>query len=309
MDMMRDIYPSRLGTETGTQPRVDPVVYGTKEDGPLDEAQLEQFERDGYLWLPGFLSKDEVTTLKGSLEDAWERNRNSTADEVVREPDGDDIRSIFRVHETMPPFRRICADARFAKRAEQLLGSNVYVHHSRINYKPGFRGKEFYWHSDFETWHVEDGLPRMRTVSCVVTLSENTAYNGALMVVPGSHKTFIQCAGETPEENFRTSLRKQTVGVPDDATMSRMVDKYGIDMPTGPAGSVLFFDCNLLHGSNSNISPDPRANLFFVYNSTENLPSMPFGAKNRRPAFLASRDFTPVSRYDLREEENLERMH
>src|SRR3546814_10756649 len=44
---------------------------------------------------------------------------------------------------------------------------------SRLNYKPGFKGKEFYWHSDFETWHVEDGMPQMRALSMSILLAEN----------------------------------------------------------------------------------------------------------------------------------------
>ena len=52
--------------------------------------------------------------------------------------------------------------------AEQILGSQVYIHQSRVNLKPGFKGKEFYWHSDFETWHIEDGMPRMRALSCSI---------------------------------------------------------------------------------------------------------------------------------------------
>ncbi len=44
---------------------------------------------------------------------------------------------------------------------------------------PGFTGSGFYWHSDFETWHAEDGMPSMRAVSCSIALTENFAYNGA----------------------------------------------------------------------------------------------------------------------------------
>src|SRR3546814_19751740 len=72
-----------------------------------------------------------------------------------------------------------------------------YIHQSRLNYKPGFKGKEFYWHSDFETWHVEDGMPRMRALSMSVLLAENTPHNGPLMLIPGSHQSFLTCVGET----------------------------------------------------------------------------------------------------------------
>uniref|UniRef100_UPI00403FEDEE phytanoyl-CoA dioxygenase family protein n=1 Tax=Streptomyces sp. DSM 41540 TaxID=3448657 RepID=UPI00403FEDEE len=83
----------------------------------------------------------------------------------------------------------------------QILGSDVYVHQSRINVKPGFGASGFYWHSDFETWHAEDGLPNMRAVSVSIALTENLDTNGGVMIMRGSHKSFVGCAGETPKDN------------------------------------------------------------------------------------------------------------
>jgi ectoine hydroxylase len=54
------------------------------------------------------------------------------------------------------------------------------------------------------------------------------------------------------------------------------------------------FDCNCMHGSNGNITPFPRSNIFVVFNSVENACAEPFAAPSRRPDFVASRDFTPV---------------
>ncbi|HSK40541.1 MAG TPA: ectoine hydroxylase [Arenibaculum sp.] len=297
MTMIQDIYPSRQAPEPGTAARQDPVVWGTAEAGPLSADELEFFDRQGYLWFPGIVGADEVTALKAELDRLWGVHADDRTDEVIREPSSDEIRSIFRIHETSPVMRRLIADPRLAGRARQILGSRVYVHQSRINYKPGFRGKEFYWHSDFETWHVEDGLPRMRALSCAIALSENTLFNGPVMIVPGSHRTYVQCVGETPDKHYRESLRAQRYGVPDDDSLQRLVDEHGIEMPTGPAGSVLFFDCNLMHGSNSNISPYARSNVFTVYNSVENTPVRAFGPSELRPHFLGSRDFTPTDEY------------
>src|SRR3546814_18361378 len=86
----------------------------------------------------------------------------------------------------------------------------VYIHQSRLNYKPGFKGKEFYWHSDFETWHVEDGMPRMRALSMSVLLAENTTHNGPLMLIPGSHQTYLTCVGETPDAHYLSSLKRRS---------------------------------------------------------------------------------------------------
>src|SRR3546814_3582850 len=104
---------------------------------------------------------------------------------------------------------RLAADDRLAGVARFLLGDDVYVHQSRLNYKPGFVGKEFYWHSDFETWHVEDGMPQMRALSMSILLAPNTVLNGPLMIIPGSHRKYLTCVGETPEDHYRSSLKKQ----------------------------------------------------------------------------------------------------
>ena len=54
----------------------------------------------------------------------------------------------------------------------------------------------------------------------------------------------------------------------------------------GDPGSVVFFDCNVMHGSPDNITPAPRTNAFFCYNAVE-----PFGGTAPRPNHIASRAF------------------
>lgn len=72
-----------------------------------------------------------------------------------------------------------------------------------------------------------------------------------------------------------------------------MANEYGIDTMTGPAGSATVFDSNCMHGSNGNITPFARSNLFIVFNSVENTLTDPFSAPAPRPDYLGSRDFTP----------------
>lgn len=74
---------------------------------------------------------------------------------------------------------------------------------------------------------------------------------------------------------------------PASAALRRLIDAQGIEAPTGAAGGLLLFDCNVLHGSNANMSPDPRSNVFFVYNRCDNVCGEPYAARRRRPAFLA----------------------
>jgi len=284
-----DCYPSRQLTEPHTQDRVDPVVYGHAQGGHgLSEAQLLAFDRDGYLFFPELFPRDEIRSYAGELQRL--AAKGGTGPETILEPSSGDVRSIFQVHRNHAVFRDLSRDRRLTRIAFGLLDSDVYIHQSRVNLKPGFVGKEFYWHSDFETWHVEDGMPRMRAVSCSINLTDNHATNGPVMVIPGSHRQFVACVGQTPENHYQKSLRRQEYGVPDQAILSRLAAERGIEAPVGPAGSVLFFDCNLLHGSNSNITPFPRSNIFFVYNSTLNRLTDPFGNIPPRPEFVATRD-------------------
>ncbi|WP_026365677.1 ectoine hydroxylase [Promicromonospora sukumoe] len=289
-----DLYPTRVEGDAAVLPRQDRVVWGGAADGPLDQGTLDGFDRDGYLVLEDLITAEEVAGFRAELE-------RLSADPVVRadertivEGSSQQVRTIFDVHNSSEVFGRIARDPRVVGRARQILGSDVYIHQSRVNLKPGFGGGDFAWHSDFETWHAEDGLPRMRTVSISISLTDNFSFNGPLMIMPGTHKTYVSCTGRTPNDNYKSSLVMQNAGTPDEDILTRMADEHGIDVLAGGAGSAIMFDCNCMHGSNGNISPYARSNIFLVYNSVENTAVEPFAAERARPDFLGSRDFTPV---------------
>lgn len=288
-----DPYESRMGSEWAAQPRQDPVVWGTGS-GPLSRSELRQYEEQGYWSAAQLLPQEEAAELLAEAK-ALAKAADVTAADVIAEPDSDVVRSLFRLHRTNDRVRQLVKDPRLADVARQLLGSEVYVHQCRINFKPAFRGKEFFWHSDFETWHVEDGMPRMRAVSLSISLTENNEFNGPLMVVRGSHQHYIQCVGETPDNHFEDSLRRQEYGVPSREALEFLVERGEIQAPKGSPGSALFFDCNTMHGSVGNLSPYPRTNLFIVFNSVENALVAPFGGLPPRPDFLAEREVIPVS--------------
>lgn len=288
--MTEDIYPSRVAGEPLWLPRKDPVVHTPWSfDAPLSEAQCERYDQDGFLVLEGLFESEEVALLQRELEAMRAMPASLDENTLIAEPNSGTLRSIFAIHAQNPLFARLASDERLLSVVRHILGEDVYVHQSRLNYKDGFDGREFYWHSDFETWHVEDGMPCMRALSVSVQLADNLAVNGPLMLMPGSHRTYVACVGETPEDHYRQSLRKQEYGVPDRDSLTRLAQAGGIAAPTGRAGSVVLFDCNTMHGSNGNISPYPRANAFIVYNAVSNRLVKPFGGREPRPPFVATR--------------------
>lgn len=285
----RDPYPSRLPEERWL-PRQDKTVWSQWcPDAPLTAQQTEHFDRDGFIVLRDLFSDEEVKAL--IQESAALRGGERELEEgiVITEPGSDEVRTIFKLPEYSPLFNRLASDRRVVDIASYLLGDDVYIHQSRLNYKSGFMGKEFYWHSDFETWHAEDGMPRMRALSASLFLTDNDALNGPLMLMSGSHRHFIACVGETPEDNYKSSLKKQEVGMPSHEALAKLAKEHGIHTATGKAGTLVLFDGNTMHGSNGNITPFARSNAFFVFNAVSNRLEEPFGAKKPRPEFLGFR--------------------
>lgn len=288
-----DMYPSRIGGQERIVDRLDPVVYSPPSSkGPLNEEQLDFYNTNGYLLLPDYLP-DLVDPLINEIQNL--RHRMRGRDEWVVEPDSDALRTIFKPFAYSSLIEQFFRLPEILDVVQQMLGSHAYMMQSRLNVKPAYKGKSFAWHSDFETWHVEDGMPRMRAVTAWIMLTENTEHNGPLYVIPGSHWNYVSCAGRTGKDNHKSSLRKQVLGVPQAQTMDRILSERNVESITGSPGTVVFHECNLLHGSPDNITNDSRMNLMCVYNSVENQPREPFGGLEPRPHYLSNRDTRAVS--------------
>ena len=163
--------------------------------------------------------------------------------------------------------------------AKQLISEDVYLHQ---------------WHQDFEQWHGDDGMRRMRAVSMAVLLDQNTATNAALMVAPGSHKRLLQPLPYQPNPTPQQLVFRTFTGpILPDHLMKDVSDRCGIVHCAGEPGDVVMFDCATLHGSHTNISPWPRQNLFYVYNAISNTMSGGGYDKTKsqeRPEHHCSRD-------------------
>ncbi|ROQ19773.1 ectoine hydroxylase [Marinimicrobium koreense] len=285
-----DPYPSRTGDAEQIIPRTDPVIYGAgHSDRPqgLSREQLAHYEQKGFLTLPGLMD-DRLDTIRAEADTL--KTTMAGREELYTEPDSGELRTIFKPHAYSETIARIARDPRILEPVKQILGSDVYLTQSRINRKPAFKGRSFAWHSDFETWHVEDGMRHMRAVTAWIMLTDNHEYNGPLYVIPGSHKHYVSCAGTTEEKNYRKSLKKQVAGVPGKESLETLLKDHTIEGVYGKAGTLVLHECNILHGSPDNISGDPRALLMFVYNSVENELEQPFSGQAPRPHYLADRE-------------------
>ncbi len=294
MQATHDLYPSRNGAKEDIIPRVDPVVYPGYTPDPehqLNAEQLNFYEDNGYLILPDHMP-EAVPPLRTEIERLKTLMRGR--EECVTEPDSKQVRTLFKPFAYSPLIDHFARSPEILHKVRQILGSDAYLMQSRINIKPAYHGRAFNWHSDFETWHVEDGMPRMRAVTVWLMLNDNHEHNGPLYVIPGSHKDYISCSGYTDERNYTKSLKKQTSGVPSEKALDWMLADRSIESIKGNAGTLVMHECNILHGSPDNLSDDPRSILMFVYNSCENRTQAPFSGQSPRPHYLSNRDQKPL---------------
>src|SRR5216117_1968533 len=154
----------------------------------LTAQQLVQFERDGYLIFPSLFSKSEIAVLRAETA----RLSLVQSETVIRERTGG-VRSIFRVHEDdgatrSAAFRALVRTPRVLAPTRQALGTDeVYVYHTKINTKPAIEGSVWMWHQDYGSWQ-RDGCLRPDMATFAVMLTDSVEMNGALYVVPGSHR-------------------------------------------------------------------------------------------------------------------------
>lgn len=290
-DIANNVYHSRAIDHVEIVRRQDPVIYAKNLNTPvIDKNSLMEYEKSGFFVIKDLLNKEYIALIMSEAEKLKQIAENHEEIPSFREAATKEIRSIFQVHLLNPLFKALLSHERLVSIAKFILNDDIYIHQSRINYKPGLRGKEFYWHSDFETWHMEDGMPRMRALSVSITLTQNYEFNGPLLLIPGSHHSYVPCKGETPTNHYEQSLVKQQYGVPDDLSLKKLVSESAIVSVPAPPGSAIIFDCNTMHGSNGNITPFPRVNLFFVYNAVSNKLQKPFCGLPPRPEFLATRE-------------------
>jgi len=244
----------------------------------LTEAQVAQFEQEGWLFLPETFTPEEVAVLRAEAEAIYAANRP----EIWREKSGAP-RTAFAAHTYNEAFRILGAHPRLVEPVEQLFGEQLYMHQFKINAKAAFTGDVWQWHQDYGTWLRDDGMPEPRAMNIAVFLDEVMPINGPLMLIPRS-----QAHGnlEAAHDLSTTSYPLWTL---DDAVVTKLVAEGGIVAPTGKPGGVLLFHGNLVHGSAPNITPYPRKIVYLTLNACSNHIRRP-----TRAEWIAHQDFTPI---------------
>jgi ectoine hydroxylase len=253
----------------------------------LTSGQAEAFERDGYLVLPGLLSKAEIETLRGELA----RVSEVVDERIMREKGSDAPRIIYGLPDVGGPtfsqsYYDLARDGRILGPVTQILGEDVSLYHIKCNFKEAIDGGYWQWHQDYANWKANDAAPEPRLLTAMVMLDQATEMSGCLYFVPGSHRLGIV---EPDWDDTSTSYALWTVGK---QKMIEITGRLGDPVAvTGEPGSVVLFHANMIHGSGHNMSPRPRWQAYLVYNALSNvLGPVP----KPRPDWQANRRTEPL---------------
>jgi len=212
---------------------------------PMSKEQREQFERDGYLVIPGALSAAEVEHYTEVIDRVY-----AAEQEAARlSPEGA-MHILSAVHRCPEVAPLVDHPATFPL-VWSILGWNVHIYHSHLDVHPPIRVPKpyrFEWHQDGGRQNREletDPRPRL-SVKLAYWLSDvSVEGRGNFKVVPGSHL-----------QNWIEGPPRRDVEWPE--------PPGAIEVCANP-GDAVFFDRRIWHTRTNNYSDVTRKAMFFAY--------------------------------------------
>jgi phytanoyl-CoA hydroxylase len=162
------------------------------------------------------------------------------------------IRSMEPFHHLHSDLDLLIDDPRLWEPTLQLIGAeSVSLFTDKLNFKRA-NGAPFPWHQDTPYWAFGcDHLDRLAGLQ--IYLDDASTENGCLWVIPSSH-----LHGMLPPQGDRGVLGKLYTDI------GELKGEPPLPIEAS-AGSVLFFDGNIVHGSKSNRSTQSRRALVITY--------------------------------------------
>ncbi|TWB15261.1 ectoine hydroxylase-related dioxygenase (phytanoyl-CoA dioxygenase family) [Nitrospirillum amazonense] len=221
---------------------------------------VSHYDTHGYAVVPGLLAGpvlDELLELTARIE---ARAADSIADDAWFDFDQDangkrTIQRIKKPNRIDPFYARLAGHPKIIDVLNRLIGPNIRLNHTKMNMKAANGGAALEWHQD---WAF---APHTNMSTCVasIMLDGASAENGAMQVIPGSHKGPL--LDHHDEEGY-------FAGAVDVSQVA--LDKAAL--LAGPPGTVSFHHPMTLHGSSVNRSGRSRRILFYEYAATDAFP-------------------------------------
>jgi phytanoyl-CoA hydroxylase len=242
--------------------RVTPVQSSSQE-------QIEQLRDKGYVVVPRFIQADELA----KLNEVARVQLAARADPLEFEADlqypgapasraaagGETVRRLLDAYARDPVFARSGTAPALRRWMEAYFGEGVLmsrVHHNCVMTKHPRYGSLTGWHRDIRYWSFE----REDLVSVWLALGEEQIRNGALWLVPGSHRMAFDAERFDEAKFFRA----------DRADNAEII--HTAESPRLEPGDAVFFHCNTLHSAGKNLSDAVKLSLVYTYYGRSNAP-------------------------------------
>ncbi|MBA4031118.1 MAG: phytanoyl-CoA dioxygenase family protein [Planctomyces sp.] len=211
----------------------------------LTAAQIEQFNRDGYLKDLTVFSPEEVTAVRAYFDELLSRTLASGADSY----------SISSAHLKFGKCWDLLTNARIVAYVRDLLGEDVVAWGSHFFCKMPGDGKAVAWHQDASYWPLSPS----KNVTAWLAIDDADVGNGCMRFVAGSHHHGHMTFRESdPGEH---NVLNQTIDNP---------FQYGHEVIDSlAAGQISIHSDLLLHGSEANTSTRRRCGLTLRYAAAE----------------------------------------
>ena len=247
-------------------------------DNDLLEAQ---FERDGFVVARGLIEPDVRARQLGWIERAlsplqgpaeFEADVGYPGAPANRDaPGGQTTRRLLQAFSRDEAVAELALHPAVETVLRQLMASDEVLlsqcHHNCVMTKhPGYSSATL-WHQDIRYWSFD----RAELISVWFALGDETAYNGSLRVIPGSHRLDLD-RGRLDADLF---LRP-------DLADNRALIEQNTAAALQP-GDVLFFHCRLFHAAGMNRSDRVKLSPVFTYHAADNRP-IPGTRSDRYPS-------------------------
>ena len=200
----------------------------------LTSAEMRSLDEDGYLVLPSFMSAELLNRLRERVAELFAEEGESAGAEFNLEPG---CRRLANLADKGDVFREVIALPRLLDYVRHVLGPQIKLSSCNArSVNPDGCGMQPL-HADMAAIADERGYWVCNTVWM---LDDYTPDNGALRVVPGSHRW-----GQLPQQELADHAEQRLV--------------------TGKAGTVVVMNAHAWHAGMANRTARPRTSLHAFY--------------------------------------------
>jgi ectoine hydroxylase len=248
--------------------KLEKRLTGNNRDPHLRKLKSD-FERDGFVVIPKFFSAREIARLQAGCEN---RKLQAHEDEAIGVP-------CFSANDAKPSDIS-CLRHRVLRLVRTLLNDDVrYVHSKVLDETEAPVGGSWPWHQDY--WYAyQCGFLFPDMASTVIALHRTTPENGALQVVPGSHKmgrldhVLLTMSGSCLEPGNKAAKEEHVWIGADPVRVEEVIKRLPAVSCSMDKGDILVFHANCLHRSRQNCSTQTgRALLCSSYRASWNEPA------------------------------------